>query len=99
MTISSKVAVKKPIIIKISPNRINFRFSVKKNSKHKVMDDLNWLIQKVEKQGEKTEKTIIFCPMMIEIASVVNYLMMKLGNSAYSPKGSHHPSDGLKADF
>ena len=32
------------------------------------MEDLNWLIQKVEKEGEKIEKTIIFCAMMTEIA-------------------------------
>ena len=35
------------------------------------MEDLNSLIQNVEREGEKTEKTIIFCQMMTEIASVV----------------------------
>lgn len=83
----------------MSPNRTNLRFSVKKNSKEKVMEDLNWLIQNVEREGEKTEKTIIFCPMMTEIASVVNHLMMKLGDSAYAPKGSHNPNDCLIGIF
>ena len=91
--ISSKMAMKKLIIIKMSPNRTNLRFSVQRNSKENVMEDLSWLIQKVEKAGKKTEKAIVFCPMMTEIASVVNCLMMKLGDSAYSPKGSHNPND------
>lgn len=63
------------------------------------MEDLNWFIQNVQREGEKTEKTKIFCQMMTEIASVVNHLMMKLGDSAYSPKGSHNPNDCLIGIF
>ena len=51
LTISSKLTMKKPIIIKINPNRTNLGFSVKKNSKEKVMEDLSWLIQNVEREG------------------------------------------------
>ena len=83
----------------MSPNRTNLRFSEKKNTMEKVMEDLSWLIQKVEKEGEKTEKTVIFCPMITERASVVNCLMMKLGDSAYPPKGFQSPNDCLNWNF
>ena len=93
-TIIYKLAMNNPSVIKISPKRKNLRFSVKKNKKEKVMEELHWLVKRVEEKSENMEK-IIFCSMMNDIAAVVNHLMMMLGPSAYSPKGSKNQSDCL----
>jgi len=94
-TIISKLLLKDPTSIKISPNRRNLRLSVKKIKKDYFLEELDWLVDKIQTEADKTEKIIIFCSMMTDIASVVNYLMLKLGKSAYSPKGSDNPNDCL----
>ena len=45
-----------------------------------------WLVHHIKEKGELTDKTIVFCNTMNDVACVVNYLMMKLEKHAYSPK-------------
>ena len=45
---------------------------------------LDWIVQLVMKEGIATPKTIIFCDTMYSVASVANYLKMKLGRLVLS---------------
>ena len=45
---------------------------------------MQWPIDLVLDEGEHCLKTIIFCNTLNKIASVVNYLTIKLGNAIYS---------------
>ena len=60
-----------------------------------MFSGLNWLIEHVKEKGESASKTIIFCNTMNDIACVINYLLLKLGQFAYSPKESHEHSNCL----
>ena len=71
------------LTIYVSPNRPNLRFYVKKGKKEKLLDQLQWLVHMVKEKGKDTPKTIVFCNTMNEIATVVNYLIQKLGSAAY----------------
>jgi len=82
-------------MIIMSPNRKHLRFSVKKTKKEFIYDHLKWLIKDIQERGEMTDKTIIFCNLVSDIACVMNHLMLKLGQSAYSPIGSQNPKDCL----
>ena len=44
---------------------------------------LDWIIDQVKVRGDNFPKTIIFCNTLKEIASVVNLLLLKLGEHAY----------------
>ena len=81
--ISSQLALKNPLTVYVSPHRENLRFAVKKTTKDKIFGELDWLIEMIKQNGILTDKTIIFCNTMNDIASVVNYLLLKLGKSAY----------------
>ncbi|XP_068735388.1 ATP-dependent DNA helicase RecQ-like [Montipora capricornis] len=72
------------LTVLVSPNRENLRFSVKKVKKGEMFQQLQWLVDLVLNKGTQCPKTIIFCNTLSQIASVVNYLMMKLGNAIYS---------------
>ena len=74
------------LTVYVSPNRMNLRFSVKKVKKEKQLDELQWLIDMVKEKGRDTPNTIIFCNTMNENASITNYLLYKLGISAYDQK-------------
>ena len=93
--IISKLSLKNPLIIQISPNRDNLRFSVREKKKNAMFKELDWLIEHVKSKGKSACKTIIFCNTMNDIACVVNYLMTKLGRNAYSPNDSYEQSDCL----
>ena len=93
--IQSKLSLKDPMVIRISPNRTNLRFSVENKSKPEMFSGLNWLIEHVKEKGESASKTIIFCNTMNDIACVINYLLLKLGQFAYSPKESYEHSNCL----
>lgn len=83
--VSNKLVLKQPLVLRISPNRKNIRFSVKKNKKEHLLSELDWLTTCIKENGDSTPKTIIFCNTMNEIACVTNYLMLKLGVKAFSP--------------
>ena len=79
--------MKSPVEIFVSPNRPNIRISVSKCSKVDMLSQLNWLIELVKKRGTNTPKTLIFCNTMNDIARVCNYLLLKLGDSAFCQSG------------
>ena len=93
--IQSKLSLKDPMVIRISPNRTNLRFSVENKSKPEMFNGLNWLIEHVKEKGELASKTIIFCNTMNDIACVINYLLLKLGQFVHSPKESREHSNCL----
>lgn len=93
--VCSQLAMKDPIKIYVSPNRENLRFAVRKTKKDCAYSELDWLVSEVNKKGKSVEKTIIFCNTMNEIASVMNYLMLKLGKFAYYPVESRDASNCL----
>ena len=67
----------------VSPDRPNLQFFVKKVKKNEMFDQLQWLINFVLENGKLCPKTIIFCNTLNEIAQVLNYLIMKLGDAVY----------------
>lgn len=75
---SSQLALKDTLTVYVSRNRENLRFAVKKTTKDRIFGALDWLIELVKQNGVLTDKTIIFCNTVNDIASVVNYLMLKL---------------------
>jgi hypothetical protein len=52
-----------------------------------MLSQLNWLIELVKERGTNTPKTLIFCNTMNDIARVCNYLLLKLGDSAFCQSG------------
>jgi len=94
-TVSSQLALRDYLTVYISPNRENLRFAVKKTTKDGMFSELDWLISLVKEKGESTDKTIIFCNTMNDIAGVVNYLMLKLGKAAYHTQESTNASNCL----
>ena len=85
-TIISKLALNNPTKLFISPNRRNLRISVIKCKKSQIFDNLLWLIELVKKNGAQTPKTIIFCfGTLNDIATLFNFLLLKLGKESYIP--------------
>lgn len=72
----------------LSPNRVNLKFSVTKVKKQDVMKQLEWVVQEAKEKGVEMAKMIIFCNSLVDIAGVVNWLMMRLGNAAFHPHDS-----------
>lgn len=77
----------------ISPNRKNLRITVINTTKKDALSKLNWLIELCKSKGLETPKTILFCNTMKDVATLVNYIMWKLGTSAFSPQDSRKPDD------
>ncbi|XP_028412038.1 mediator of RNA polymerase II transcription subunit 34-like [Dendronephthya gigantea] len=82
-TIISLLSLKDPVKILISPERTNLRISVTECKKATILQKLDWLIDLTLEKGLNMPKTIIFCNMMNEIASVCNYLLLKMGKDVY----------------
>lgn len=72
----------------LSPNRVNLKFSVTKVKKQDMMKQLEWVVQDAKEKGVDMAKTIIFCNSLVDIAGVVNWLMMRLGSAAFHPQDS-----------
>ena len=49
------------IIITVSPDRPNIRYTVKLVDKGKEMEQLNWIVNIAKEFGTLMPKTIIFC--------------------------------------
>lgn len=73
-------------MVHVSPNRNNLHFAIVSTKKDAMFAELDWLVLHIKEKGELTDKTIVFCNTINDIACVVNYLMMKLEKHAYSPK-------------
>ena len=57
-----------------------------KCKKSLIFDNLLWLIELVKKNGAQTPKTIIFClGTLNDIATLFNFLLLKLGKESYIP--------------
>ena len=69
----------------VSPNRINLSFNVRKVKKQELMEELCWLVEELKDKGPESPQTIFFCCTLTDIAKVVTWLLMKLGDSAFYP--------------
>lgn len=87
-TITKDLVLKNFTSVFVSPNRKNLRISVQKIKRDHMLNELDWVVDSMKENGRDTPKTIIFCPTMYAIASVVNYLMRKLGKEAFVPQSS-----------
>ena len=72
----------------VGPNRTNLCFHVEKVKKSLMLSQLDWIVDLVKENGVNTPKVIVFCSTLYAIASVMNYLMMQLGNNAFHPTTS-----------
>jgi ATP-dependent DNA helicase RecQ len=66
---------------------------VHKVARDEMLSELDWLIEIVKEKNIHTPKTIIFCSTLYDIASVVNYMMTKLGAKAFFPSTSKERKD------
>jgi superfamily II DNA helicase RecQ len=82
-TIISLLSLHDPVKLLISPERKNLRISVTKCKKTTIFGKLDWLIDLALEKGVNMPKTIIFCNMMNEMASICNYLFLKMGKYIY----------------
>ena len=86
---------KNTISIFVSPNRKNLKITVCKVKKIDIMNQLSWLISGIRENGASTPQTIIFCCTLKDIATIANWMLMKLGNSAFCPNDSKRREDCL----
>lgn len=94
--ITSALAIKLDALqIFLSPNRTNLRISVIKTTKKDALYNFDWLVEMCCRKQSETPKTILFCNTVKDVATVINYLMLKLGLSAYSPPTSKESEDCL----
>lgn len=93
--IISTLCLKDPLMVHVSPNRNNLRFAIVSTKKDAMFAELDWLVLHIKEKGELSDKTIVFCNTINDIACVVNYLMMKLEKHAYSPKELCEPPNCL----
>ncbi|CAB3990470.1 ATP-dependent DNA helicase, partial [Paramuricea clavata] len=91
-TIISLMSLHDPVKLLISPERKNLRISVTKCKKITIFGKLDWLIDLALEKGVNMPKTIIFCNMMNEMASVCNYLFLKMGKYIY-----YETADGVRS--
>ena len=50
-------------------------------------------MQEAKENGVEMPKMTIFCNSLVDIAGVVNWLMMRLGNAAFHPQDSRKRED------
>ena len=73
----------------VSPNRPNLRISVVKCKREEMFKHLEWLVDVIKEKRINTPKTIVFCNgTLTDIGAVFNFLLLKLGATAYSPDDS-----------
>lgn len=94
-TIKTVLCLNKPLTIYVSPNRPNLRFTVKKVKKAGYLKQLQWLVEMAKDLGSQTPKTIIFCTVMNDMASVVNYLVSQLGDALYATPDNRSPGNAI----
>ncbi len=83
-TLQEVLHLKDPFKINASPNKDNVRMSVNKvKSIEEALKSLDWLIEELREKRGAAPKTLLFCNVITDIAHVLSYLLMKLGNDAY----------------
>ena len=71
-------------VVNVSPNKDNIKMlSVNVKGMEEALSKLDWIVESVKARGTQSRKTIIFCNVMTDIAHVLSYLLLKLGESAY----------------
>ena len=71
-------------VISVSPNRDNLMISaINVKGIQEALQKLDWIIDLVRKEKLQAPKTIIFCNVMTDIAHILSYLLLKLGDSAH----------------
>ena len=98
-TIIRELSLKNTESLFVSPNRFNLLLSIYKVPRTDMLKQLDWLVNMIKEHGKETPKTIVFCDTMYSIASVVNYLMMSLGDYAFYPRTSKKRADSLIGIF
>ena len=70
--IISTLCLKDPLMVHDSPNKNNLHFAIVSPKKDAMFAQLDWLVHHIKVKGEFTEKTIVFCNTMSDIACVMN---------------------------
>ena len=71
-------------VVNVSPNKDNIKMlSVNVKGMEEALSKLDWIVESVKARGTQSPKTIIFCNVVTDIAHVLSYLLLKLGESAY----------------
>ena len=83
------------VMLNISPNRENIRFSVIKTTKTDQLGYLGWLIDIIKERHLLSPKTIIFCATMHDVAKVFGFLLAELGDSAHVAEKPRIPENRL----
>ena len=85
--ISKSLNMIHPVIISISPNRINLRYSVIHVSKN-LFDRFAWLLEELRIKRIATVKTVVFCRSIANCASLYQLFDFNLQDAGYDPKGA-----------
>ena len=64
-----------------------------------MLAELDWVVEMVKEYATATPKTIVFCPTLYAVGSVINYLIMQLGPHAFYHTTSHKRKDCLLGIF
>ena len=95
-TIYQQLTMNKTMVkLFVSPNRENLKFKVAKVKKDETIAQLTWLVNELKEKGPLTPQTLIFCCTVRDIATIVNWFLVKLDNAAFSPRTSRKREDCL----
>ncbi|XP_068738717.1 ATP-dependent DNA helicase RecQ-like [Montipora capricornis] len=95
-TIYQQLTMNKTMVkLFVSPNRKNLKFKVAKVKKDETIAQLTWLVNELKEKGPLTPQTLIFCCTVRDIATIVNWFLVKLDNAAFSPRTSRKREDCL----
>ena len=92
-TIVKESAMKKDtVVLNISPERTNIRFTVVKTKREDHLLHLQWLVDLIKAHKDKVPKCIIFCSTIQDVAKLTGHLLGALGNDAYVPDKPRVPA-------
>lgn len=92
-TIVKELAMKKDtVVLNISPERTNIRFTVVKTKREDHLLHLQWLVDLIKAHKDKVPKCIIFCSTIQDVAKVTGHLLDALGDHAYVPDKPRVPA-------
>ena len=69
-SILKDLAMKKTVVINISPDRDNNRLTIMKAKRKYHLTHLQWLVDLIKTERGKTTKTVVFCTTMHDVARV-----------------------------
>ena len=95
-SIVKELAMKKDtVVLNISPERTNIRFTVVKTKREDHLCHLQWLVDLIKAHKDKVPKCIIFCSTIQDVAKVTGHLLGALGDYAYVPDKPQVPANRL----